>query len=265
VTEAFDDAADSYDRQFTEGELAQELRGAVWQELDHVFRPGDRVLELGCGTGEDAVWLARRGVRVLATDVSSRMLELTRMKAAAAGVEKLVSTRRLDIRRLADGGLEHEEGAFDGALSNFGALNCVRDRRPVARALAPAIRVGGQLVLVVMGPLCLWEIGWHLAHGEPGIALRRFRAGARATVSPGRSLPVWYPTPRLAAREFAPAFRRRATVAIGCLLPPPSLEHLSRSRPGLVARLARLERRWHRRFPLTWLGDHFLLRFERCP
>ena len=53
---------------FTESRLGELLRQAVWRRLDDVFRPGDRVLELDCGTGEDAVHLARRGVRVLATD-----------------------------------------------------------------------------------------------------------------------------------------------------------------------------------------------------
>ena len=64
-----------------------------------LFQPGDQVLELGCGTGEDAIWLAKRGVRVLATDGSPAMLEATARKAQAEGVSELIETRRLDFTR----------------------------------------------------------------------------------------------------------------------------------------------------------------------
>ena len=78
-------AAD-YDHSFSESAIGRRMRAAVWRRLDVAFQPGDRVLELNCGTGEDAVYLGRRGVRVLATDVSPAMLEVTRAKVARAGL-----------------------------------------------------------------------------------------------------------------------------------------------------------------------------------
>ena len=51
------------------------MRGATQRRLEARFSAGHRVLELNCGTGEDAVFLARRGVRVLATDLSGAMVE----------------------------------------------------------------------------------------------------------------------------------------------------------------------------------------------
>ena len=66
----FDALAADYDRSFTASAIGQRMRAAVWRRLDTAFAPGERVLELNCGTGEDAVHLAERGVRVLATDVS---------------------------------------------------------------------------------------------------------------------------------------------------------------------------------------------------
>ncbi len=256
----FDRAAADYDRLFTTSRLARRYRETVWRALSSIFGPGDQLLELGCGTGEDAVWLARRKVRVLATDSSEAMLELTRRKAAAAGVDQLVSTRRLDLGNFAEAG---DLGPpFDGVLSNFGALNCLPDRRPVAHALAGLVRSRGIVVLVVMAPICPWELAWHLVHGEPGAAVRRLRKGAPARVA-GRPVRVWYPSPGRLRREFEPDFRPLGVTGIGCFLPPPYLEHLEDTRPGLIRRLATLEARWNRVFPFTWFADHCMMVLER--
>jgi ubiquinone/menaquinone biosynthesis C-methylase UbiE len=263
-SQAFDAVARSYDDDFTRSRLGRDYRNMVWTELEQVFCSGDRVLELGCGTGEDTVWLARRGIRVLATDISSAMLEVTRDKARIAGVDSRVETRQLELARFS-GDEARFDRPFDGALSNFGPLNCVPDRTGVARALASLVRPGGVVVTVLMGPVCPWEIAWHLAHGKLHTAFRRFRSGASAQVGRDGSVAVWYPTPRRVRHEFAPGFRLRRTAAIGCFLPPPYLGDLVQTRPGLIRRLARLESRWRRSFPFTWLGDHFLQVFERCP
>lgn len=258
----FDDAAEGYDRSFTDTWIGREFRAAVWRSIEPLFGSGDRVLELGCGTGEDTVWLARRGVRIVATDASRSMLEKTRAKIAAACVEPLVETRMVDLARIEQDSADLR-GPFDGVLSNFGPLNCVADRRPVAQALASLVRPGGRAVVVVMGRCCPWEIGWHLIHGQPRTAFRRFRSGATARVGEQASLAVWYPSPRRVSREFAPLFRRRGLAAIGCFLPPPYLDHLATAHPRLIRRLAGVERRWCGSFPFTWLGDHFLLSLER--
>ena len=74
---------------------ARLLRETVWERVDAQFRPGMRVLELGCGTGEDAIHFARRGVCVCGTDLSREMLSITRRKADAAGLAERITTRVL--------------------------------------------------------------------------------------------------------------------------------------------------------------------------
>src|SRR3954447_11979042 len=63
----FDAVADSYDAQFTHTTIGALMREVVWRRLGARFAAGSRVLEMNCGTGEDALWMARRGVNVLAT------------------------------------------------------------------------------------------------------------------------------------------------------------------------------------------------------
>ncbi|HBY98317.1 MAG TPA: class I SAM-dependent methyltransferase, partial [Chloroflexi bacterium] len=129
---AFDHAAASYDAAFTDTHLGRLLREAVWARLAQQFQPGMHILELNCGTGEDAIWLARRGLRVTATDNSPGMLAVARGKAGRAGVDDRIEFRRLDLGEIGEWRFEvegerreREDGpaGFDGVLSNFGGLN----------------------------------------------------------------------------------------------------------------------------------------------
>lgn len=260
---AFDAVAAGYDADFTARRLGRWLRDAVWERLDAAFRPGERVLELGCGTGEDALHLARRGLSVTATDVSPGMLGVASAKARAAGLEGRICFRQLDAGRLGDSADPALAGPFAGAYSNFGALNCLPSRRALGRALAGRIGPGGTLALVVMGPLCPWEVAWHLAHGELNTARRRWRAGVTAHVGDGRTLRVWYPSPRALRAELAPDWRLIDLAGVGALLPPTQLSHLAERWPRAFATLALLERRFRRSRPWTWLNDHYLAVFER--
>ncbi|MFS8531957.1 class I SAM-dependent methyltransferase [Sphaerobacter thermophilus] len=265
---SFDAAAPSYDAVFTHRTLGRLLRAAVWEHLDAAFHPGDRVLDLGCGTGEDAVRLAQRGIDVLATDVSAGMIAVAREKAADAGVAERVHLAQVDLREhpLSLPASWRGSDGIAGAFSSFGALNCLPDRRRLASTLAAWVRPGGRLVLVLMGPLCPWEIGWHLARGQPRRAVRRLTAGRDGTLAHtggGTSVRVWYPTPRRLRAEFAPAFRHVRTVGIGVLLPPSYLAGLVECQPRAFTRLAALERRIAGRFPWPWLADHYLMVLER--
>src|SRR5271156_286629 len=135
---AFDAIASAYDSQFTATTLGAAMRRAVWARCAVRFASGSRVLEMNCGTGEDALWLARRGVQVLATDVSPAMLQVAQDKLAALPGSPPARFQRLAWEELETLG----EGSFDGMLSNFGGLNCVADLREPARLLAAKLRPG---------------------------------------------------------------------------------------------------------------------------
>jgi SAM-dependent methyltransferase len=252
---AFDALAADYDASFTSTSLGTFLREAVWRRLDARFAPGDRVLELACGTGEDAVHLARRGVRVTATDASPAMVEAARRKVAAAGLEELIEVHHQDMSSLGPG----VRAPFDGAFSNFGGLNCVSDLRALAQALAQQLRPGAPVLFCVMGPLVPWEWIWYLGKGDPARAFRRLRRGGVTW----RGLTVRYPSIRALRRAFAPELRTLRTAAVGALLPPTYIEEWIRRHPRLLAALARWERRLERVPPLPWLADHYLIELER--
>ena len=79
---AFDTIAEEYDRMFTHSILGKAQRSLVHEALRDSFREGQHVLDLNCGTGEDAILMAARGISVLACDVSKRMINVAWQKLA---------------------------------------------------------------------------------------------------------------------------------------------------------------------------------------
>jgi SAM-dependent methyltransferase len=231
----------------------------VWTALERNFKPGQHVLELGCGTGEDAVWLAQRGVTVTATDTSAAMLAEAERKAARAGIAGRVTTRHLPLQELPDAEFDT---LFDGVLSDFGALNCV-EPDVITRSLGRLVRPGARAVLVVMGPCCPWEIGWFLAHGHPRTAFRRWRPGGLEAEVGGQKMRVFYPSPGRLMRGLAPEFRLLRLWGLGVALPTTDAASVVNRRPALLERLDRWETRLAGRFPFRLLGDHYVLEMER--
>jgi ubiquinone/menaquinone biosynthesis C-methylase UbiE len=260
----FDAVADVYDETFTFSLIGRAQLDAVTRELDRVFHPGQRILEINCGTGIDALHLAGRGIEVLACDSSSRMIEVARRKAQRAFLNvppqfRVIATEEIEI-------LGDQEGvaAFDGAFSNFAGLNCVEDLPRAARGLARLLKPGAPALLCFFGRFCAWETAWYLARLKPRKAFRRLRPGGDlAQLAPGAVVRVHYPGVRALARIFAPHFRLRRWKGIGVALPPTYLENAVGRFPRSVRALARIDT-WLSRCPLArGMGDHVLLEFRR--
>jgi ubiquinone/menaquinone biosynthesis C-methylase UbiE len=87
---AFDSVAIDYDGPRGNNALIQDMRHEMWRWLDVTFPTPGRLIDLGCGTGLDAVRQAQLGHRVLALDWSPLMAARTRDRAAEAQVSERV-------------------------------------------------------------------------------------------------------------------------------------------------------------------------------
>ena len=260
---AFDSLAAEYDSIWTHGVAGILQREQVWQGILPLFHAGQRVLEIGCGTGVDAVRLARKGIYVHATDVSPRMLAMARERIVREGLESRITLEQRSIEQLS--GFK-EPGGFDGAFSDFGAFNCVRDRRSAASSLAGLMRPGGKLALCLMNRFCLWETVWYLAHGRPSKAFRRLCAGERgleASLNSDHKFPVFYPAAGRIVADFRQYFDPVSSSGIGVLAPPSCMEAWAQKRKRMFDKLA-LPDRYLRHLPvLRGMGDHRLFIFSR--
>jgi demethylmenaquinone methyltransferase / 2-methoxy-6-polyprenyl-1,4-benzoquinol methylase len=106
-----------------------------WRRLTarSAVRPGDRVLDACCGTGDLALADERAGGRVVGLDFSERMLERARRKSAS------VEWVRGDLLEL-----PFEDASFDAATVGFGVRN-VADLERSLRELRRVLRPGGRL------------------------------------------------------------------------------------------------------------------------
>jgi SAM-dependent methyltransferase len=377
----FERLAERYDELWTDTAIGRAQRAAVWRVTDRLFHAGDRILDLGCGTGEDAAHLMARGVSVHAVDASPAMVARARARGVAAEVVRAENLGQLFGRQsclqaafqtagraegpplelghfvgqtsvcgglkpdsfrfrlwprtcrssrnssdIENGGLKGRlqarlpaaqeakapgraesppcsqvraeglparskttgrlhslwgkmascgrmpsglcgfsspfvarstmrtarigchtsEGHFDGAISNFGALNCVADLPAAARALGELVRPGGLVAIVTIGRFCAWETLYYAARCNFQKAFRRI---------PGRAADIHYPTIRQLRKDFSSDFELLHWTGIGMLVPP-SYVHLPASVVRLLARLDRL--------PFLRAGaDHRLLVFKR--
>ncbi|MFC8371798.1 MULTISPECIES: cyclopropane-fatty-acyl-phospholipid synthase family protein [unclassified Streptomyces] len=112
--------------------------------------PGD-VLDLGCGAGGDALWLARLGWRVTAVDVSSVAVERLTALAASHGLDNRITARQHDLRE------SFPDGAFDLVCAHYLQTPLDLDRATVLRKAAHALRPGGRLLVVDHGSTAPWS------------------------------------------------------------------------------------------------------------
>jgi len=262
---AFDLLAESYDQVFTHTIVGRAQREAVWRDMDKCFRAGQRVLEINCGTGADAIHLARRGVEVVACDASPEMIAVARRHAEEAGVQQRIEFVALKTENIFMLGKNFH---FDGLVSNFGGLNCSQDISTIACDLAALLRLGATALIGVFSPFCAWETFWYLLHGKPSKAFRRFRTVVPANLGDGKMIPVYRHSARSLKEAFAPYFHLRGRKGVGIFVPPSYMDHLASRLPrGMVAATAMdyLISAW----PLfRSMADHNLMLFERsdiCP
>ncbi|MEU6020176.1 bifunctional NAD(P)/FAD-dependent oxidoreductase/class I SAM-dependent methyltransferase [Micromonospora sp. NPDC047134] len=156
---------------FTEAgwEQRYQQRPAVWSgrpnpqlvaEVSEVT-PG-RALDVGCGEGADAVWLAERGWRVTGVDISTTALERAARHARAAG-ELLAQRIEWVHTDLLHG--EVKEGAYDLVSAQFMHLP-PQDRRELYARLAAAVAPGGLLLIVGHHPQDLWSRAHRMHYPE---------------------------------------------------------------------------------------------------
>jgi SAM-dependent methyltransferase len=253
---AFDGVASTY-REANDGNpLIAKMRRRTIDAVASAVPPGARLLDLGCGPGPDAEHLGRLGYEVVAIDWSKEMAEEASRRIETSGLGSRVRVLNLGIHELD----RLESGAFDGAYSDLGPLNCVPDLSAAARSIATRLKPKGIFAASIIGRICPWELALY------GIRRDWKRLGIRFS---REFVPVPFYGRRVWTRYYAPAevegafrsagFERLSLRALGLLLPPPYLEGFAARHPGILGALESLEDAVASWPGFRRMGDHFLI------
>lgn len=147
---------------------------AVLADLVTTLAPSPgRALDLGCGHGGDAIWLAARGWDVTAVDVAGTALERVAAAAEAAGVGDRVHPERHDLART------FPAGEFDLVSATYFHTPLEFPRAEVLHRAATAVAPGGLFLVVEHASLApwSWRAGEDVRFPTPEESLASFRVG----------------------------------------------------------------------------------------
>ncbi len=255
----FDSMAKKYDSEFTNSSLGRMLRQQVWDVVRKHFKSGNHILEINCGTGEDAIWMAKQGMFVTATDSSPEMIKVAKEKLSLQDVEikRRVSFQQKSFSEISSVKVLNE---FDGVLSNFGGINTINEWKKLSDSLAEITKPGSKIILVPMGKWCFWEMFWFSIRFDFKKAFRRFNQPAIYKTESGE-MKIWYPTFSDLIKSFGNSFDLVSIQGLGIFLPPSYLGKWVEKFPGFSKLLGKLDYNASRLF--SPFGDHLIFVLEK--
>lgn len=260
VSKAFGKQAVLFDELYGSDTIVQYKRQRVRSHLLRYISPRSNILELNSGTGEDAIFLARHGHSVHATDISEGMQRILISKVKDLNLEHHVSYEQCsftDLNNLKD------KGPYDLIFSNFAGLNCTNQLSVVLDSLPALLKPGGMVTLVLLPGFCLWEF-LLIFKGRLRTATRRFtgKKGANAHVE-GILFKCWYYRPERIIRHLSDSFYLLSTEGLCTFVPPSYFVGFANKRPRLYRALIKLESYFKNRWPWKYIGDYMILSFVR--
>ena len=255
----FDAAAGNYDATFTNSVIGKLQRQLVYQHLTVILKKKkpQTILEVNCGTGEDAIWMANQHYKVKATDISKKMIDVAKSKIESENP----SFKEVDINRLKE---EFPIEKFDLLFSNFGGLNCLPKTEVSSffKNASGLLNKKGIMVLVIMPKNTLWEQLYFLLKRDSEKAFRRQKDFVTADVD-GEKVATYYYNPKDIVHLANTNFKIRQYNPIGLFVPPSYLESFLKNKPRLISVLNAGEQKIKN---LSWLSkyaDHYIIVLQK--
>ena len=257
---AFSRQSEVFDDVYSHNIIIQYKRQRVRDHVQQWLKPNSRILELNAGTGDDAIWFARQGHTVHATDISHGMNEKLVRKVKEQELESQISHELCSFTQLKD---LRKKGPYDMIFSNFAGLNCTGELRKVLDSITPLVRPDGIVTLVILPKFCLWETMMILRR-DFKTAFRRFsgKNGARAHIE-GEYFTCWYYNPSFIIKAMKVSFELLSVEGLCTIVPPSYLENFPVKRPSLFKWLKEKENKWKTKWPWKSIGDYYIISLRR--
>jgi ubiquinone/menaquinone biosynthesis C-methylase UbiE len=263
---AFNYIAQNYDNDFTNTLVGKAQRKLVWQHLEKLVDSEKNltILELNCGTGEDAIWLAEKGHQVWATDISQEMIFCVDTKVNKYGLLNNVSTKVTDIQSINN---LFSANKFDLVFSNFGGLNCLTPDEITyffQVQLSNLLKPNGRFVGVIMPPFSLFESVYFILGLQWKKVFRRLsKKGINAQLNADISITTWYYSANYIQKNKSKNLEIIHKQPIGFFLPPSYLNTTFEKRMSWFEKMEEWEQRAVDIPFLANLSDHYLIEIIR--
>jgi SAM-dependent methyltransferase len=263
-TAVFDAVASTYDASFTHTLIGRAQRAAVREQLQ-VFlknKPPLKILEINCGTGEDALWLASQGHSVIATDVAAGMINEAKQKTESAGIDHKTSFIQSGFEQLY---ATFQEEQFDLIFSNFSGLNCLPAEALITLShdLSALLRSGGCMAVVIFGKYTIWETLYYGCRLNFRQAFQRWQhKTVNVPLKEDVAQPVYYYSIRR-FKSLMHGFRLLQQRPVGLFIPPSYLDGSMKKRMYLYNKLVKLDKAFSQWAAFSAFADHTFLLFEK--
>ena len=259
AAEGFTKQSTVFDELYNGDTIIQYKRQRVREHILSYAKKNCSMLELNCGTGEDAIYFAQKGFSVHATDISQGMIGVLKQK-----IEKSDLDERITIEQCSFTELEKLQGQrFDYVYSNFGGLNCTGELERVLNSFDAIVNLGGVITLVIISKFCLWET-LLLFKGKFKTAFRRFFAskGRKAHVE-GSFFKCWYYSPSFIKKQLQSKFEVLSVEGLCTIVPPSYIQNFAEKHPIAFRFLKKREDSLRSKWPWRSMGDYFIISLRK--
>ncbi len=241
---------DLYDSNPIVGYMREQIRAEVLKNV----QPGDHLMELNAGTATDAIFFARQGIKVDASDISEGMVIKSNEKIRRYHLEDWVTFSQMSFEDL-----DKKEGTFDHVYSNFGGLNCTPNIDKVLHSILAKLKPGKTATLVIMPPITIWE-RLHFFIGKWEVATRRKRKERPSKASiEGQPFQCWYYDPYKLVKRLKHQVSGYSITGLCIFVPPSFLQWFPRRLPLIYKFLIFVDSLILKINPFNRVGDYFIL------
>jgi ubiquinone/menaquinone biosynthesis C-methylase UbiE len=257
---AFNKQSSVFDELYANNSIIQYKRKRIREHVSNLIRPESYILELNAGTGEDALYFAKFGHTIHATDVSEGMLGILDSKVKKNQLQRKISSELCSYTEL--DALENK-GPYDLIFSNFAGLNCTDELDKVLESFESLLKPGGMVTLVMLPKFCLWET-LLLFRGKFKTALRRFfsKQGRRSHIE-GKYFKCWYYNPQQIVRSLQKSFSVVKIEALCVVVPPSYIEKFAEKYPKVYQFLVKKENVLKEKWPWKYMGDYYIISLRK--
>lgn len=263
IERAFDSASEEYDYTIRRNYINTWIRERSIRELLKLTKPNDVLLEIGCGTGTEAIEISKRVKGIIATDISQKMLETLTLKVRAKRLDHKISAVKVAASSIENVRSALPDGMVRVAYSFNGALNCEPDIQKVPTQLAKILASRGFFVCSIRNPICLSEALSHSVALQFAKMAPRKKQPMMVSVG-GMDIPSYYYSPGTFVGFFEPYFRVKKIIGLPAFVPPAYLNDYYVRGGKIRPLIETLDFFLGAHFPFNRFGDQTLFVFQKA-